>query len=148
MYKRQLLPPTTLNVQIVQPRKRKMQTLRVAVLYFRDRDRLGTGAASVVFDAEDNLHGLRSYVDSLHECPNNLSSSTPVNAWQVWPNGYCQLAQAIPCRHDGFQIIDSACIMLILPSRSATRLLVCTIPDVNWFLSISAPFGDAVDQPV
>jgi hypothetical protein len=33
-----------------------------------------------------NPNDFRPYLDSLHQCPNDLSSSLPVGACQVWPD--------------------------------------------------------------
>ena len=77
----------------------------------------------------------------VHECPGDLPSVIPVRAWQIWPNGECQLLKALRFQSEIFKMVDIACVNLysgieisdsVLGSIQPRRELIRTLVQLIW----------------
>ena len=103
--------------------------------------------ASIRCHAENDLNDLRPYLDSLHECANNLSPAVPVGVCQLWPDGRRQLAKALRCKSEVFQLIDIASVSLDLGVEISDPTLGSTHPRCE-LVFLNQSIGKAVDQPL
>ena len=87
-----------------------------------------------------------SYVDSLHECPDNFSSAVPVCACQVRSDGCRQLAKTIRCKSKVFQLIDIACTRSNFGIKISDSSLGPSHPRRE-LVFVNQTSGEAIDQP-